>query len=171
MNELLVVKNARLFATERHRGQNYGDDLPYTWHLGKVAHLAMRLGYSEPVQVAGWLHDTVEDTNTDIEEIRQKFGHAVAVMVDAVTYTRADVRNGIDKIDKARSNPASHVVKFCDASVNFSAGVLDGAPERMGQWYATVERYGTFISRLHHDLPTPEEVDDWLLTIDGDTDS
>lgn len=166
MSELSIVERAQSFAVERHGDQTYGNHLPYAWHLGKVADLAMRLGYSEPVQAAAWLHDTVEDTDTHIAEIHQKFGNRIAIMVDGVTYTEEDRQNGVDKISKARANPGSQALKFCDSSVNFSASTLDGAPERMGQWKATVERYGTFISRLHHDLPTPDAVDAWMLDIE-----
>ena len=73
-----------------------------------VADLAMRLGYSEPVQAVRWLHDTVEDTDTRSDEIRDRFGNGIAVMVDSVTYTKEDRLIGIYKIAKVRTNPGSH---------------------------------------------------------------
>lgn len=45
------------------------------------------------------------------------------------------------------------------------SAALDGAPQKMGQWTATVDRYGGFIARLQPDVPTPEQVDTWLATI------
>ena len=162
-----IVERAKEFATERHGDQKYGNGLPYTWHLSKVADLAMRLGYPEPIQAAAWLHDTVEDTGTDLPEIRQLFGDRIATIVEGVTYSKEDKQKEVDKIAKARSNPGSHVVKLCDASVNFSVSTLDGAPEGMGQWNATVDRYGSYIARLQPDLPTSDEVDAWLATIEN----
>ena len=157
-----IVERAKELAAERHGDQRYGNGLPYTWHLSKVADLAARLGYSELIQAAAWLHDTVEDTGTDLQEVRQFFGNRIATIVEGVTYSEEDKQKEVDKIAKARSNPGSHIVKLCDASVNFSVSTLDGAPEGMGQWDATVDRYGGYIARLQPDLPTPDEVDAWL---------
>lgn len=157
-----IVEQAKYFAIERHGNQIYGDSLPYEWHIGNVASLAARLGYSPQIQAAAWLHDTVEDTDTTLKEIEELFGSKVAVTVDGVTYTESDRRAGVGKIQKATRNVGSHVVKFCDASVNFSASTLHGAPEKMGQWYATVDRYGKFIAQLQPTLPTPTRVDVWL---------
>lgn len=69
MKQPSIVEQARVFAIDRHGDQQYGQDLPYAWHLSKVTDLATRLGYSESVQAAGWLHDTVEDTDTSLDEI------------------------------------------------------------------------------------------------------
>ncbi|MGE5298524.1 MAG: HD domain-containing protein [Acidobacteriota bacterium] len=157
-----ILDQARSFAIEHHGDQKYGNNLPYRWHLEKVAALAERLGYPQAIQVAAWLHDTVEDTGVTIDEIRQLFGDKVAEIVAAVTYSENDKQQGVDKIQKARENLGSHVVKFCDASVNFSASALDGAPGHMSQWKATVTRYGSFIVQLQPDLPTPAEVEKWL---------
>ena len=47
------------------------------------------------------------------------------------------------------------------------SAALEGAPQKMGQRAATVDRYGSFIARLQPDVPTPEQVDAWLATIKG----
>lgn len=157
-----LVEKASAFAIERHGDQKYGNNLPYKWHLGKVAGLAAQLGYSEAIQAAAWLHDTVEDTLTTLDEIRDIFGDKIAEIVEGVTFSESEKASGIGKIAKARSNLGSHVIKFCDATINFSASALNGAPEHMGQWKATVDRYGAYLVQLHENLPTPEQVDAWL---------
>ena len=45
------------------------------------------------------------------------------------------------------------------------SAALDGALQKMGQWTAAVDRYGSLIARLQPDVPTPEQVDTWLATI------
>ena len=124
--------------------------------------MAERLGYPDEVQAGAWLHDVVEDTPTTLEEVRTLFGDAIAEIVECVTYSDEDKTAGIDKIQKARQNKGAHVVKFCDSSINYSVSALNGAPDSMGQWGATVERYGQFITQLHAGLPTPQEIEEWL---------
>lgn len=161
-DDSLLVKKARAFAIERHGDQTYGNNLPYEWHLEKVANLAKRLGYSEEVQTAAWLHDVIEDTSTSLDEVRALFGDTIADIVASVTYSNEDEIAGVDKIQKAKQNKGGHAVKFCDSSVNFSASALDGAPGSMSQWDATVERYSKFIAELRADLPTPRDIEQWL---------
>ncbi len=164
-DHLSIVEKARAFAVERHKDQMYGSEQvshPYEWHLEKVAALAEKLGYPEPIQAAAWLHDVVEDTPTTIDEIRTLFGDKIAEIVENVTYSDGDKAAGVDKIDKARQNKGAHVVKFCDSSINFSASALYGPPGSMNQWQATVERYSLFITQLRVGLPTPQEIEEWL---------
>jgi len=77
--------NAKEFAIAAHGEQKYGD-LPYSYHLEKVAEALERFGYNDPELIsAAWLHDVVEDTDTTIEEVRKEFGDRVAELVFAVT--------------------------------------------------------------------------------------
>ena len=158
----MLVKEARAFATARHKGQLYGNGRPYMYHLTQVAGLLEQLGYPEEIIAAGWLHDTVEDTATTIDEVVAEFGATIAAIVDGVTYADTEKDREIDKIDKATSNPASWVVKFADASVNFSNSVLNGAPTGKDPRSIIVNRYGFYLRRLQVNLPTPEEVQLWL---------
>jgi (p)ppGpp synthase/HD superfamily hydrolase len=63
-------------------------------HARQVARILAEAGCDERVQVAGLLHDIVEDTPRTVEDIRDQFGPAVAALVAAVTED--------DSIDKYR---------------------------------------------------------------------
>jgi len=54
-------------------------------HARQVAGILAEAGCDERVQVAGLLHDVVEDTPRTVEDIRDQFGPAVAALVAAVT--------------------------------------------------------------------------------------
>jgi (p)ppGpp synthase/HD superfamily hydrolase len=69
---------ARNFATFAHEGQKYGDK-PYTVHLEQVADLARPFG--DEAQVAAWLHDVLEDTDTTEEQLQELFGRPTAAVV------------------------------------------------------------------------------------------
>jgi guanosine-3',5'-bis(diphosphate) 3'-pyrophosphohydrolase len=89
-----LYQNAIKFATEKHleKGQKVpGTDLPYVVHLSNVAMEIMAAALHSDnfnldfaVQVA-LLHDTVEDTETPIEEIEKVFGFNIAMAVSALT--------------------------------------------------------------------------------------
>ena len=81
------ITEARSLATERQEGQfrKGSARLPYVVHCEEVAALVARYGGSEDAIVAAWLHDIVEDTDTTAEEIRARFGKAVASIVLEVT--------------------------------------------------------------------------------------
>ncbi len=82
------------FATDKHVEQNQtipGTNLPYVVHLSNVAmEVIVASFHSEnfdlgfAVQVA-LLHDTLEDTNTNYEELETKFGVEIAMGVLALT--------------------------------------------------------------------------------------
>jgi (p)ppGpp synthase/HD superfamily hydrolase len=64
---------------ERHKGQMYGEESYVVGHLAEVAEVLETFGFTDSIWKArGWLHDVVEDTNTSINEIREKFGDDVA---------------------------------------------------------------------------------------------
>ncbi|MET8049341.1 HD domain-containing protein [Streptosporangium sp. NPDC005286] len=59
--------------------------VPYVSHLAGVAAILSRHGFDTEVVAAGVLHDTVEDTEATIEQVRDLFGPRVAELVDHVT--------------------------------------------------------------------------------------
>jgi len=76
------VQKAREYAMRAHGQQKYGDK-PYVFHLDQVVELLKNHG--EEAQVIGYLHDTVEDTEATLTEIRREFGALVATCVDLVS--------------------------------------------------------------------------------------
>jgi (p)ppGpp synthase/HD superfamily hydrolase len=82
----LAIKAAAVFAATKHKDQKYGENAPYTEHLAHVAEVLRRFKQdSEDLQVAAWLHDTVEDTDATLSQIELLFGRNVADLVGRVT--------------------------------------------------------------------------------------
>jgi (p)ppGpp synthase/HD superfamily hydrolase len=78
------------YASELHRTQTRkGGDIPYVGHLLSVASLVIEGGGTETQAIAGLLHDAVEDQGgpPTLAEIRQRFGDAVAEIVDQCSDT------------------------------------------------------------------------------------
>jgi guanosine-3',5'-bis(diphosphate) 3'-pyrophosphohydrolase len=76
------------FAARVHRHQQRKDkETPYVGHVFRVAMIARHvLGVDDPkVLTAAVLHDTIEDTTTDFDELAEQFGDEVATWVAALT--------------------------------------------------------------------------------------
>lgn len=81
-----LVREARVFAAERHRGQlRKGDGKPFITHPTAVAAILARHRMPPEVVAAGFLHDVLEDTPTPAAEIRRLFGPKVEKLVRDVT--------------------------------------------------------------------------------------
>jgi len=78
-----AVKKAIDYATEKFDGLEL--EKPVLQHSIRVGLKLMDDGFAEKIVVAAILHDLVEDTPVTIEEIAEKFGADVAVLVSAVT--------------------------------------------------------------------------------------
>lgn len=82
-----LVRNALEQARSDHAGQvrNGSGGMPYIEHPVRVAALLDEHGYGEAVLAAALLHDVVEDSETTLDELREKFGEEVAGLVGAMT--------------------------------------------------------------------------------------
>lgn len=82
----MTIREAFEFAKERHAGQTRkGTDIPYWTHLRDVAGMLSQYGADEFQVIAGILHDVLEDTETEHDELLLHFGPKVAAMVMQVT--------------------------------------------------------------------------------------
>lgn len=124
--ELARIHEAAHFAIHRHHGQtrNEDKDVPYVTHCAEVAgYVATAGGTCAQVQAA-WLHDTVEDTDTQLSEINALFGKDVAELVEWLTDVSKPedgnraLRKSIDRDHTAMAPPAALSVKCADLISN-----------------------------------------------------
>ncbi len=80
-----LVVRAFGFAAEAHDGQVRRSGQEFIHHPWGVAKILAGLRLDEPTIAAALLHDTVEDTGVEIEEIQVEFGEDVARLVEGVT--------------------------------------------------------------------------------------
>jgi len=83
--DLSVVEQAYVVAERAHRGQVRKSGDPYITHPVAVATILAELGMTPSTLVAALLHDTVEDTDYSLDQLRAEFGPEVAMLVDGVT--------------------------------------------------------------------------------------
>ena len=83
--ELAIIDEAYKFAYEKHFDQKRLTGEPYIIHPLNVAYILTRTNADYETLSAALLHDVVEDCNVSIQEIEERFGHNIAVLVDGVT--------------------------------------------------------------------------------------
>jgi GTP pyrophosphokinase len=73
------------YAANAHSGQVRASGQEFIYHPWGVAKILAELRLDEPTLAAALLHDVVEDTTADIDEIRAEFGDEIAKLVEGVT--------------------------------------------------------------------------------------
>ncbi len=72
-------------AAYHHRGQERKGGLPYIVHPVSVARMLKEAGCGKEIVAAALLHDTLEDTGCEVEEITREAGKRVAKIVCEIT--------------------------------------------------------------------------------------
>ena len=128
LSGIRLVSEAADLAARRHTGQQRkgrGDE-PYVNHLAEVANLLAFATDGEDAELvaAGWLHDTIEDTETTREELAGKFGERVAAVVAEVTddMSLPKAQRRQKQVEEAahKSDPAK-LIKIADKISNIRA--------------------------------------------------
>ncbi len=83
--DLDAVRKAYVYSAKVHHGQTRLSGDSYMTHLMEVASILTRLRMDVPTIMTGLLHDTIEDTLSTEEELREIFGDEVTEMVDGVS--------------------------------------------------------------------------------------
>jgi (p)ppGpp synthase/HD superfamily hydrolase len=157
VDDLPVTRAALEFADERHRGQLRDTDrAPFILHPLEVAHLLRGRGYPDHVVAAGVLHDIIEDTGVDYDELVVRFGDAVAGLVREVS----EPEGGGDYAQRKARLRAGMADASADAVAVFAADKVAKARElRLGLVGAAgevdadkLEHYWACLELLEHRL-------------------
>jgi (p)ppGpp synthase/HD superfamily hydrolase len=128
MKKVILLTKAYAFAAERHVGQRRkgAAQEPCTNHLAEVADLVARAtaGSDAALVASAVLHDTVEDTETVAEELRDGFGEDVAALVlevsDDKSLPKAERKRR--QVETApRKSHCAKLIKLADKTSNLCA--------------------------------------------------
>lgn len=90
-----MIDRAIVFAANVHKGQfRKGNRQPYIFHPLEVLNLVSLMTEDTEILCAAVLHDTVEDTDASIEDIKREFGERVAKIV---AYETENKRGQVNK--------------------------------------------------------------------------
>ena len=154
--------NAIAFAARAHRPQVRKDgQTPYVSHVFRVCLVVRHVfGIDDPrVLTAAVLHDTLEDTTTDYDDLREQFGDEVASWVAALS---KDMRRPEDEREKeytaelARSSWQVQICKLADVFDN----LLDSRQSPPQQRAKVLRRAHDYLAALQSNLQ-PEARPHW----------
>jgi len=80
-----LLRKAYVFSREAHCSQRRIEGTPYINHPLSVADILADMKVDVATIAAGLLHDTIEDTGTTPEDIKELFGDEIAFLVDSLT--------------------------------------------------------------------------------------
>jgi GTP diphosphokinase / guanosine-3',5'-bis(diphosphate) 3'-diphosphatase len=83
--DVRLIERAYDVAARQHAGQVRKSGDPFITHPLAVATILAELGMPAETLCAALLHDTIEDTDYKLDELRREFGDDVAALVDGVT--------------------------------------------------------------------------------------
>ena len=115
---MTLYMKALEFAKAKHEGQVDKSDVPYIEHPIYVASLCEK----EEEKIVALLHDTVEDTDTTIEEIKENFGETIANNVNILTHEKGVPY--FDYIKNITQSKTATIVKLADLTHNMDLSRL-----------------------------------------------
>ncbi|WP_314948455.1 HD domain-containing protein [Bradyrhizobium cosmicum] len=130
LSPIRLVSEAAELAAHRHNGmarKGRGNE-PYINHLAEVANLLATAtdGADAELVAAGWLHDSIEDTDTTREELAQRFSERVASLVvectDDMSLPKAERRQKQIE-DAPHKSPGAKLIKIADKVSNIGARI------------------------------------------------
>ena len=139
-----LLDRAIIFAVRAHAGiERRGKGFPYIVHPMEAVEIVATMTPDQELLAAAALHDTVEDTDTTVEQIRAEFGDRVAELVaaesdephesrDSVENWRARKQTAIDRL--ATASRDVKIVALGDKLSNMRAIARDYAVQGDALW-------------------------------------
>lgn len=167
MNLLLSAIN---FSAQKHRNQRRKNPMqePYINHPISVADRLAKASVTDVnVLAAAILHDTVEDTETTLDELRAQFGETIATIVSEVSDDKTLPKERRKQLQIEHAPHCSHsakLVKLADKLDNLSDLLvsipISWSPERVAEYFSWSEKVISGLRGTNSTLET--QLDDVL---------
>lgn len=111
-----VLDRAIVFALRAHAGtERRGKGFPYIVHPLEAVEIVATMTADQELLAAAALHDTVEDTDVTIEQIREEFGEHIASLVEA----ESDIKvTGVSKEESWRIRKQAAIDRLAAAPLD-----------------------------------------------------
>jgi GTP pyrophosphokinase len=152
-----LLSRAFRFAAAAHEGQQRRSGEAFIRHPWGAAKILAELRQDEQTIAAALLHDVVEDTDTEIDEVRNEFGDEIAQLVEGVTkLTRihfqsreqAEAENYRKMIAAMVGDERVILIKLADRLHNMRTIEYLGKQKQLQKARETLEVYAPLAHRL-----------------------
>ena len=152
-----LIRRAFDYAEQAHRGQTRRSGEEFIHHPWEVAHICAQLHLDEQTIAAALLHDVVEDTDAEFDDIRAEFGQEIAQLVEGVTkLTRthfqsreqAEAENYRKMIVAMAQDVRVILIKLADRLHNMRTIEYQGKQAQVRKAKETLEVYAPLAHRL-----------------------
>ena len=152
-----LLEHAFAFAARAHESQQRRSGEPFIEHPFAVARILAELHLDEETLAAALLHDVVEDTGVETEQLRAEFGEEIAKLVDGVTkLTRiqfqsrehAEAENYRKMIVAMAQDPRVILIKLADRLHNMRTIEYLGKQKQIQKAKEALEVYAPIAHRL-----------------------
>ena len=111
-----LLDRAIVFALRAHAGtERRGKGFPYIVHPLEAVEIVATMTADQELLAAAALHDTVEDTDVTIEQIREEFGEHIASLVEA----ESDIKvTGVSKEESWRIRKQAAIDRLAAAPLD-----------------------------------------------------
>ncbi len=156
--DLKKIEEAFYFAKTKHEGQLRMSGEPYFNHVFATAKILAENIFPEDIIISGLLHDVLEDTDANVDDIKKMFGKNVAYIVEGVTKLGKIKYRGKERyaenlrkmLTKAASNAGVLYVKFADRIHNLQTLEYHNKPEKIERIAKeSLEIYSKIANRLN----------------------
>ena len=111
-----LLDRAIVFAVQAHAGtERRGKGFPYIVHPMEAVEIVATMTNDQELLAAAALHDTIEDTDTTIEQIKSEFGDRVAALVASESEDRKD---GISKEESWHARKQAVIERLANAPLD-----------------------------------------------------
>ena len=139
-----LLDRAIIFAVRAHAGtERHGKGFPYIVHPMEAVEIVATMTRDQELLAAAALHDTMEDTDTTVDQIREEFGDRIASLVASESDTMPEGVSEEDSwhtrkqaaIDRlARASHDAKIVALGDKLSNMRAIARDYAQQGDALW-------------------------------------
>lgn len=142
------VDKAIKFAVDAHANtERRGKGFPYVIHVLEAMEIVASITSDPELLAAAALHDTVEDTDVTIEQIRAEFGERVAAIVDSESDRFPE---GIPEADSWRMRKQAAIDRLARASRDSKIVAMGDKLSNMRAIYRDYMRQGDALWSIFH---------------------
>lgn len=154
-----LLRDAHELAARAHAGQRQeSDGSAYIEHPLAVAAILRRAGFGDEVVAAGLLHDTVEASEIELDELERRFGRPVARLVAAMTEPERHGRFGPRK--------AAHRLQIAQAGAEAAAIFAADKVANVRSLRRALRRDGEEAVRRRLSAPLEQKIEHYRATLE-----